>query len=225
MNQEAVRKSYERAPVLPLYGSLRTIVRLVGAQRDVLDVGCASGYLGKLLIPHGHRVYGIDGNEKAVEEARGWYDGVLCADLNKHDLAAPFQGKTFDTIIFADVLEHLLEPEEVLRYFRRLLKTDGKIIVSLPNVALWRVRLNLLLGRFDYADYGVLDRTHLHLYTFASAQRLLEGAGYRVTATHPAMNLFGFGVLTDLFPFLRSLLAIHIILEAVPDHDPAPTAL
>lgn len=216
MNKEAVNKHYDRAPVLPVYGSLQTITRMVGSHNDVLDVGCAGGYLGKLLIPFGNAVYGIDGNKEAVEEARAWYENVVCMDLNQLGDEKPFAGKLFDVIIFADVLEHLVEPEQALRYFRSLLKPGGKIIVSLPNVALWRVRFNLLFGKFEYTEYGVLDRTHLHLYTFASAKHLLEGEGYQVRVTHGAMNLFVFGVLADLVPFFRSLLAIHVILEAIP---------
>ena len=214
MNKEAVSKHYDRALVLPVYGSLQTITRMVGSQNEVLDVGCASGYLGRLLIPFGNVVYGIDGNREAVEEARTWYEDVVCMDLNQLGNEKPFSGKLFDIIIFADVLEHLVEPDQTLRFFQSFLKPGGKTIVSLPNVALWRVRLNLLFGKFNYTDYGVLDRTHLHLYTFASARQLLANAGYHVSASHGAMNLFLFGVLAELFPFLRSLLSIHIVLEA-----------
>jgi len=214
MENEAVTKKYERALRLPFYGSLNVIRKLCGQNRDILDVGCASGYLGKILLSQGNRVYGIDGNNDAVALAKGFYNDALCLDLNHLPQEPIFSGKKFDVIVFADVLEHVLDPESVLRYFGQFLKPTGKIIVSLPNVALWRVRLNLLFGKFDYTDYGVLDRTHLHLYTFKSARILLENAGYTVSLSRSAMNLYFFGIATAIFPFLRSLLSIHIIMSA-----------
>lgn len=213
MKNEATEKRYDRAEALPFYGSLNTISRACGKQKEILDVGCASGYLGKILMAQGNVVYGIDGNVEAVTEAKKFYQEAFCVDLNNFD-HVPFGDKKFDVIVFADVLEHLIDPESVLKYFRDLLKPDGYVIVSLPNVALWRVRLNLLFGRFDYTDYGVLDRTHLHLYTFSSAQKLLTDAGYKVVSVRGAMNLNFFGVLVDWLPFLKTLLSIHIVLKA-----------
>lgn len=216
MSDEATKKKYE-AHILPRWGSLSSISRMVGGNKTVLDVGCASGYLGELLMEEENILYGIDGNEEAIKVAAQKYREVTWFDLNNSDpgrLSALFPGTTFDVIIFADVLEHLLDPEAVLRNFGRLLKPDGKIIISLPNVGLWRVRLNLLLGRFDYTDYGVLDRTHLHLYTFKTGKALVRNAGFQVLAERGGLNFFPFGVLMQAFPFLRRVLSIHIIIEA-----------
>ena len=214
MKTEATIKKYERATKLPAYGSLSTISRFCGAKKEILDVGCASGYLGRVLMDRDNVVYGIDGNAEAVAEAKQIYTEAVCFDLNNLDGENFFGGKTFDVIVFADVLEHLLDPQVTLQYFKRFLKPGGYIITSLPNVALWRVRLNLLFGNFNYTDYGVLDRTHLHLYTFASAKKLLSSAGYEVVASRAAMNLLLFGILVDFFPFLRTWLGIHIVMKA-----------
>lgn len=218
MPTEATQKTYARAENLPRYGSLNVIRKKVGKGKLVLDVGCASGYLGEILMEQGNTVYGIDGNAQAIEQAKKTYQDAVCMDLNNTEHLSVFGGKKFDVIVFADVLEHLLDPVAVLRYFRQSLQSDGAVVVSLPNVALWRVRLNLLFGRFDYTDYGVLDRTHLHLYTFSSAVALLREAGYRVTWTGSAVNLPLFGKLIRTFPPLRSLLGIHIVLTAKSDH-------
>jgi SAM-dependent methyltransferase len=91
---------------------------------------------------------------------------VIQADLQQVPDIAP---RNFDTIIFADVLEHLAWPAGVLKKYADLLKPDGTVIVSLPNVGLWSVRLGLLFGRFRYQDSGVLDRTHLRFFTRRSA--------------------------------------------------------
>lgn len=216
MKNEATVKKYERARKLPLYSSLYVIRVLCGQDKDILDVGCASGYLGKLLLSRNNKVYGVDGNSDAIAVAKKIYHDALCLDLNRFPQEPIFSGRKFDVIVFADVLEHLLDPEGVLLYFGQYLKPGGKIIVSLPNVALWRVRLGLLCGRFDYTDYGVLDRTHLHLYTFKSAKELLEKSGYTVSSSRPAMNLYLFGIVTTIFPVLKSWLGIHIIMEGIP---------
>jgi methionine biosynthesis protein MetW len=208
---EATQKRYE-SNITSEYTSLSVIKKLVGYSNTVLDVGCSSGYLGDMLMGNGNIMYGVDGNQEAIAEARKKYKETLCLNFNTDPI--PFSKEMFDVIVFADVLEHLLYPEEVLKQCVDMLKPGGRIIVSLPNVALWRVRLNLLFGCFDYADYGVLDRTHLHLYTFKTAKELVEKCGLKVISNHGAMNLRAFGILTKLFPLLRTLLGIHIIIEA-----------
>ena len=216
MSSEATKKKYE-ANILPRWGSLASIKKLVGENKTVLDVGCASGYLGELLMKEGNIVYGIDGNKEAIEIARKHYKEAVYFDLNDTNpdrLESLFDGVTFDIIVFADVLEHLLDPETVLRNFGKLLKPNGKVIISLPNVALWRVRLNLLFGQFNYTDYGVLDRTHLHLYTFKTGKELTQNSGFQVLSDQGALNFYAFGVLMQTFPFLKTLLGIHIIIEA-----------
>lgn len=216
MSNEAIEKKYE-ANVLPKWGSLASIKKLVGKNKTVLDVGCASGYLGEILIKEGNVLYGIDGNKEAIEIAEKKYKGVAHLDLNDTNpdrLENLFDGVIFDVIIFADVLEHLFDPETVLRNFGKFLKPDGRIIVSLPNVALWRVRINLLFGQFNYTDYGVLDRTHLHLYTFKTGKELVRNSGFRAISDRGALNFYPFGVLIQILPFLRKILGIHIIIEA-----------
>lgn len=220
MSFEAIEKEYQSSKDLPWYGSLNTMRRLCGDGKVILDVGCASGYLGAYLKKQDNTVYGIDGNASALEKAKKIYREVACVDLNRIDFQKQvLDGASFDVIVFADVLEHLLDPEGVLEYFRKFLKPNGKIVVSLPNVALWRVRFNLLFGKFEYTDYGVLDRTHLHLYTFRTAKDLVEKAGFKTISIRSAENLWIFGVLIEIMPWLRSLLGIHIVIEAKPNDD------
>jgi SAM-dependent methyltransferase len=88
--------------------------------------------------------------------------------------------RKFDLILLQDVLEHLRAPGELLRECLGLLKANGRILVSLPNVANISVRLALLCGRFEYARRGILDETHVRFYTARSARRLLEEAGYEI---------------------------------------------
>jgi 2-polyprenyl-3-methyl-5-hydroxy-6-metoxy-1,4-benzoquinol methylase len=207
--KEAVTKQYVSEIEGNPYGSLATIAKFIEPNKRVLDVGCASGYLGKAFPSN--EFYGIDGNTEAVQQAKKVYKDAITMDLNSIPTEKVFDVQ-FDYIVFADVLEHLLYPTELLAYFKLLLKPEGKIIVSLPNVALWRVRLNLLLGRFDYTDYGVLDRTHVHLYTFKSARELLASAG--LTVTHATGAAYALGPLARLPSPIMELFSVHIIMVA-----------
>nr|WP_256369411.1 class I SAM-dependent methyltransferase [Methanococcoides sp. AM1] len=177
----------------------------------VLDVGCSEGYLAK-HIPN-NDVWGIDANCQALFKAKETCAEVKLVDLNNLPINPIFSQK-FDVIVFGDVLEHLLYPDKVLKHFKQYLKSQGRIIVSLPNIALWRVRLNLLLGKFDYSDYGVMDSTHLHFYTFKTSKDLISSSGYNVIKVQGAANFLGSVVHNA--SFLRKILSIHIIIVAIP---------
>jgi SAM-dependent methyltransferase len=143
----------------------------------ILDVGTASGYLGKVLGGKGHSVSGIENDLAAAEKAKGYYDSFQLVDLESYEF--PYR-REFDYILFADVLEHLRDPASVLRKCLPALKESGKIIISVPNVANLVVRLSLLFGRFDYMDRGILDRTHLRFFTFRSLDKMLNEVSCRV---------------------------------------------
>ena len=148
----------------------------------ILDVGCASGYLGKVLRGLGHHVTGIETNAAAAQEARSYYDVFHVADIEIFSF--PYH-QEFDYIVFADVLEHLRDPAAVLRRCLPALKDSGKLIISLPNVANWIVRLSLLFGHFDPADRGILDKTHLHFFTLRTLKKMLTDVSCRVLDVTP----------------------------------------
>ncbi|HLD78316.1 MAG TPA: methyltransferase domain-containing protein, partial [archaeon] len=87
---------------------------------------------------------------------------------------------SYEAVLLADVLEHLREPERLLLRLKPRLTENGFLLVSIPNVANWKVRLQLVRGRWRYTDTGILDRTHLRFYTHRTARTLLEDAGYRI---------------------------------------------
>lgn len=136
----------------------------------ILDAGTASGYLGKVWRGVGHHVAGIEFDAATGEKARPYYDVFEVADLETYPFSA---GREFDYIVFADVLEHLRDPAAVLRRCIPALKESGKIIISVPNIANWIIRLGLLFGKFDYTDRGILDRTHLRFFTSRSLRQLM----------------------------------------------------
>ena len=148
----------------------------------ILDVGTASGYLGKIWRSSGHYVAGIEFDAATAEKARKYYDAFQVADVES--FAFPYR-QEFDYIVFADVLEHLRDPAAVLRRCIPALKETGKIIISVPNIANWAIRLGLLFGKFDYMDRGILDRTHLRFFTMRSLKRLMSEVSCEVLDAIP----------------------------------------
>jgi 2-polyprenyl-3-methyl-5-hydroxy-6-metoxy-1,4-benzoquinol methylase len=148
----------------------------------ILDVGAASGYLGKIWRSKGHYVAGIEYDAATAEKARGFYDDFQIANAETYEF--PYRGE-FDYIVFADVLEHLRDPAAVLRRCIPALKDSGTIVISTPNVANWIVRLSLLAGRFDYMDRGILDRTHLRFFTLRTLKQMMAEAGCTVKEVKP----------------------------------------
>ena len=152
--------------------------------REILDVGCGTGSLGYALrCTRSVRVVGVELSELAARRARERLDDVIVGDAvtAMEELAAG----SFDCVVFADILEHLADPENALRAARRLLREDGSIVVSLPNVGHWSVLRQLLQGEWRYEEAGILDRTHLRFFTRKSAERLLQEAGFRTAAHRP----------------------------------------
>lgn len=144
----------------------------------ILDVGAGAGLTAawvKSLYPGAHAT-AIEGNPAMEPELRRHVDDVRIVDLDGPlpDVGSP------DLVLFLDVLEHLVRPEEVLKRLTSTLGRDGTVIVSVPNVAHASVSIPLLLGRFDYRSAGILDRTHLRFFVRETAVALLESAGLSV---------------------------------------------
>jgi 2-polyprenyl-3-methyl-5-hydroxy-6-metoxy-1,4-benzoquinol methylase len=93
----------------------------------------------------------------------------------------PFERGHFDCILYGDVLEHLINPWQVLKEHRSFLRNGGAIICSIPNIRHYRVIRRLVFrGKWEYTDSGILDRTHLRFFTLGSIQKMLEEAGFEI---------------------------------------------
>ena len=148
-----------------------------GHGRRLLDVGAADGLLARELAARGWRVTGIEGDPALAETGAAACEAMLVADLDRE---VPALAGGFDAIVYGDVLEHLRDPARVLTDLNRALAPAAPIIVSVPNVAHLWMRVSLAAGRFEYAERGILDRTHLRFFTRRSLLALLAGAGLRV---------------------------------------------
>ncbi len=157
-----------------------------GARR-VLDVGCGEGRLGALLKRErpAIEIVGVELSADAHAKATGVLDRVERRDAAQ---GPPEDAGRFDCVVFADVLEHTIEPWTVLTAYRGALAPGGVVVVSIPNVAHWRVRAELLQGRFRYQAEGILDRSHLRFFDHEAARALLPRAGYELTTFQRALD-------------------------------------
>ncbi len=151
----------------------------------VLEVGCGTGATGALALERGRAGHyaGIELFPAAADAAGEVLSEVLCGDIETIEL--PWQPAAFDALILSEVLEHLVEPWAVLDKLARVVRPGGLVLASSPNVAHWRVVRELVLGRFELADQGVFDRTHMRWFTPESYAAMFERAGFAVVEVAP----------------------------------------
>lgn len=154
------------------------IASLLPENKRVLDVGCGTGSMSELLVKWRNvQLVGIEPDAERAQKARARGLDVRHGILDESALKDLGQ---FDVVLFADVLEHLPDPWSMLDLARRVLVPNGMIVASVPNIAHWSVRWELLRGRFDYRSCGIMDATHLRWFTEHSLRVLFESAGFRV---------------------------------------------
>lgn len=184
------------------------IIDAIGENKRVLDVGCNDGYIGKLANKN-NEFYGLDNFSPSVKIAKKIYKDAIVYDLD--NLRQLPWIKKFDIMIFGDVLEHTKDPEKILKFFiKNYLNKNGVVIISLPNIANYQIRLQLLMGNFDSTDSGILDKTHLHFYTFKTARKLVFNSKLKVLRDIGGTRRFWW--LIQILPFLKELLSINIVL-------------
>lgn len=199
----------------------------------VLDVGCGTGSITSLANrDKGNTVIGLepDPARAALARSRGIevYEELLNPDfIARHG--------PFDVVMFADVLEHIADPQETLNLAVTALRPGGLILTSVPNVAHITVRLMLLFGRWEYQDVGIMDATHLRWFTMKTYKRFIENSGlkieafrhtagvytpaYRGFSLHRAVNMIRrliLGTLVMVFPRLFGFQ--HFVVARVPTH-------
>jgi O-antigen biosynthesis protein len=163
--------------------SLSVLASLIRPGASVLDLGLGSGAMGKHLTGLGWPAPdGLTYNLAEADLARPFYRHVEVADLESADLLSVFSGKRYDYIVCADVLEHLRSPQRVLDACQQLLAPNGRLLISVPNVAYAGLLGELMGGEFRYRVEGLLDNTHLRFFTRRSLLRFLGDSGWSIQA-------------------------------------------
>lgn len=146
--------------------------------KQILDVGCGDASLGKILEKKENKVTGIEMNPESARLARKNISNVIEEDA----LAAVKKLKKdfFDVVILSDFIEHIPYPDIFLKELKHLIRKGGFIIISVPNIANFTTRFDLLFGRFDYKKHGIMDSTHLRFFTKKTISKLVSAAGYKI---------------------------------------------
>jgi methionine biosynthesis protein MetW len=202
-------------------------IEMIPRGSRVLEVGCAKGALSRYLTRElGCDVVGLELNPEAAVEAERHCSHVIVGDIEKDALDRA--DGVFDVITFGDVLEHLVSPGAVLSRCRHLLSRAGFVLISIPNVAHYTLRLRLLRGHFDYEERGLLDYTHLRFFTLRTARQMLVGSGYRIAAFDVVYAMRGARLVRKFRPVesflkrhLTALIGCGFVFKAVPDNERA----
>jgi 2-polyprenyl-3-methyl-5-hydroxy-6-metoxy-1,4-benzoquinol methylase len=209
---------YEVTGFYDRFSGTRIFVDEARKYRTILECGCSSGFISTLISGDGGpQVVVLEIDEEDAEQARAVCAEVLTYVLNEAGWTTQVK-RSFDLITFGDVLEHLVDPVATLREVKRLLNPGGRILVSLPNVAHWSIRVKLLFGKFEYKTTGLMDYTHLRFFSAVTGRQMIENSGYRIIFFHPVIGgrftsrfRSAWQALTNLFP---NLFAFQILLLA-----------
>ena len=142
--------------------------------KNILDIGCSSGYFGKALMKkYNCQCYGIELDKNDSEIAKKVLTKVFQKDIDNTDITKIFSKTKFDGIILADILEHLKNPENLLKQLKKILNLKSHIYLSIPNVTHKSVLLELISNQWNYEESGILDKTHLRFFSYDSVLNLL----------------------------------------------------
>jgi SAM-dependent methyltransferase len=156
---------------------------------SILELGCGDGATGALALRNGKcgSYVGIEMFVPMAERAREVLTSVHVGNVENMEL--PYAAASFDALILSEVLEHLVDPQAVLNRLAVLLRPGALVFASSPNIAHWSNILGLCLGRFEYTESGMMDRTHLRWFTPASFAAMFEAAGVKVDRVAPLNRL------------------------------------
>ncbi|MCP9927200.1 bifunctional 2-polyprenyl-6-hydroxyphenol methylase/3-demethylubiquinol 3-O-methyltransferase UbiG [Cyanobium sp. CH-040] len=156
----------------------KLITSLIQQNSSVLEIGCGTGVLGKILSARTDIEFeGVEPSLTRAQEAKAKgltiHVGFFTSDLAE-------RLGSFDVVVLADVIEHLANPAILLNSAKVVMKTTSILVVSVPNIAHWSIRLSLLMGKFDYQESGILDATHLRWFTRSTLSTYLQRCGFRI---------------------------------------------
>jgi glycosyltransferase involved in cell wall biosynthesis/2-polyprenyl-3-methyl-5-hydroxy-6-metoxy-1,4-benzoquinol methylase len=214
MSEGAIK--YERILTVDGKTSVAQLLRWIPQGSRVLEMGPATGIMTKLLLSEKNcKTTCIEIDSAAAVLAEPFCERMLVRDLNNENWCSELDQGSFDFVIFADVLEHLNNPEKVLQKSHEFLADGGEVLISIPNIGYVGVVSELLKGSFEYRRDGILDETHVRFFTRKSLQHLLNTAGLAALEwgrTEIAPQFSEFKLNTK-----RCGAAVRAVLEGIPD--------
>ena len=189
----------------------RKILELIGgSDMHVLDVACASGYLGERIKRAGNHVAGLEISEVAAQKARQVLDAVFVGDI-QDDWPVELPSEGYDLIVMAEILEHVFDPVAVLTRAHKALKDSGSVIITIPNFLTWENRVKFLFGKFAYTDQGIFDFGHIRWFTWEYLRAVITESGFKIIRQN---HIIYPGKLTRLLSWWPSLFASRFIIKA-----------
>jgi len=183
MGNDPIKKYYNEERIDYRMNSLRRkkILELVGrlSGKRILDVGCASGYLAKELKQSDNFVAGIDISDRFAEQLRIDLDSFHSMNIERDEWPQEFMENKFDLVISAEIIEHMFDPWGFLSRIKKIMKVDGKMIITTPNFLLWNNRVRMLLGQYGEKE-KLFDRSHINLLSYNGLKKILKDSNYRV---------------------------------------------
>ena len=160
----------------------RLSTNLVPENSKLLELGCATGFMSKYFAQVKQcQVFGVEIDPQMAQKAALSCENVLIGDL---DLPQTWEKilalAPYDVVFASAVIEHLKDPWTTLQFIKQALKPAGILIITTSNIAHWRMRLKLLMGQWNYEQYGTLDNTHLRFFTYDTFHKAIEQAGFGV---------------------------------------------
>ncbi len=192
-------KTFSRGSLSP---SHKMIVNIVGMNKQVLELGSSNGYLTQEFNKNKCNVTIVELDKSDFKKAQKISAKGYQGSLDDSSFLKNINGK-YDVVVAADIIEHLKDTQKTLEFIKSKLNKKGRCIISLPNIACWRIRKDLFFkGTFEYQEMGILDKTHLKFFTYFTIQKILKENGFKI------INLYK----EDIhYPFKWSLLKLPIL--------------
>ena len=192
---------------------MQKVISLIESGKNVLDLGCFSGYLIKKLEEKGNYVVGTDSNPEFIKHCRSKELNVMDADCERE---LPFEDSSFDVVVAGELIEHIYDTDKFLNECNRVLKPGGELIITTPNLGFWKHRIKLLLGLnmpFEYGHVGLFVN-HIRYFNLASFKRAISGHGFllkRVETSYYFSGNDGNSFLNIFIPNIFKNHGFHII--------------
>ena len=180
--EPAKRHTYDYDIDLSLDTAPAKVIRMVGHNKRVLEIGAGPGSITRMLRHHNDCcVTGVEIDASAIPQLSTFCEAVFRCDLNNPEWASRLSGcGIFDVVVAADVFEHLNSPHDTLAMLKPFISSDGFMVISLPHVGHNAVIASILDGDFEYRPWGLLDSSHIRFFGLSNMQHLMEKAGYRI---------------------------------------------
>lgn len=195
---------------------IKKLLRIMEGDK-ILDIGCSSGIIGySIMKEHSCKIFGIDIDQEKLKVAKQRGLNVKMVNIEKENL--PYKPQFFNTILFTEVIEHITEYHHVLDGIYQVLKSEGTLILSTPNLNSGQNILRILVGKDIIPIYprNCHDK-HIRLFSVKSLTELLNIHGFQVEkvkyVNHPVGSIIGW--LYKIFCFMFPRFSAVIIIKAI----------